>query len=172
VSDPATQSSSAAATASPSSEATAVSFAERLYLPWRHWLLPLLAAGLLAAEADMGYPGLGAWLPYLITIPLAALLLWRASNAKIVVCAGELRAGQARLPLRLIREIQIVPPEAKRAALGPGFDPAAFALTRSWIPSMVWIKTDNPDNPDDSVPYWLVSTRSPARLVAALQAGR
>lgn len=142
-------------------------YRERLYLPWYHWFLPLLAAGLLAAEVHMGYPGVRAWLPYLITIPLTALILWRFGSAVVEVRDGELFAGEAHLPLKFAGETQIVPVTAKRKVLGPGFDPAAFALTRSWIGPMVAIRLTDPD---DSTPYWLLSTRAPEKLVAALHA--
>lgn len=142
---------------------------ERLYLPWWHWLLPLLAAGLLAAEVNMGYPGVRAWLPYVITIPLTLLILWRFSNAKVEVKDGELWAGEAHLPLEFAGETQIIPAHLKRQVLGPAFDPAAFALHRSWVGPMVWVHVTDEHDP---TPYWLVSTRNPERLVAALEAQR
>ncbi|HEY4023959.1 MAG TPA: DUF3093 domain-containing protein [Pseudonocardiaceae bacterium] len=144
-------------------------FHERLYLTWWHWLMPLVAAGILSAEVDMGYPGIRAWLPYIITIGLCLLLLWRFSAAKVDVRDGELWVGQAHLPLECVGEVQIVPPAAKRKVLGPGFDPAAFALTRSWIGPMVWIEVRDENDP---TPYWLVSSRKPEKLVTALIEGR
>jgi hypothetical protein len=144
-------------------------FSERLYLTWWHWPLPLLAAGLLAAEVNMGYPGIRLWLPYLITFGLCLLLLWRFSAAKVVVREGELWVGEAHLPLKYVGEVQIVPPAAKRKVLGPGFDPAAFALTRSWIGPMVWLEVTDSDDP---TPYWLLSSRRPEKLVTALTEGR
>jgi hypothetical protein len=140
-------------------------FRERLYLPWYHWVLPLVGAVLLGAEVDMGYPGLLRWLPYLITVPLTVLLLWRFGSATIAVRDGELWAGPAHLPLRFVDEIRIVPANAKRKVLGPGFDPAAFLLHRSWVGPLVWLRLNDPDDP---TPYWLVSTRSPERLIAAI----
>jgi hypothetical protein len=142
-------------------------YRERLYLPWWHWIMPLVAAGILAAEVHMGYPGVRAWLPYLIVIPLTALMLWRFGHAKVEVRDGELWAGEAHLPLEHIGEIRLVPKAMKRKALGPGFDPAAYALHRSWIGPMVWIQLSDPADP---TPYWLISTRSPERLVEALSA--
>jgi DUF3093 family protein len=144
-------------------------FRERLYLPWWHWLLPLLAAGLLAAEVNMGYPGIRAWLPYLILFPVTLLFLWRFSSATVVVRDGELWVGEAHLPLEFAGETQIIPGKLKRQVLGPAFDPAAFALHRSWIGPMVWIHVTDEADP---TPYWLVSTRHPDELVAALRAGR
>lgn len=144
-------------------------YRERLYLPWWHWIMPLVAAGILAAEVHMGYPGVRAWLPYLIVIPLTLLLLWRFGHAKMEIHDGELWAGEAHLPLRYAGEVRMVPATMKRRALGPGFDPAAFALTRSWIGPMVWIQLTDPADP---TPYWLLSTRAPERLAEALEAGR
>jgi hypothetical protein len=144
-------------------------FSERLYLPWYHWLLPLLAAGLLAAEVDMGYPGVRGWLPYVITIPLTLLLCWRFGSATVVVRDGELWVGEAHLPLRFAGETQIIPGRLKRQVLGPAFDPAAFALHRSWVGPMVWIHLTDENDP---TPYWLISSRHPDELVAAIRAGR
>jgi hypothetical protein len=144
-------------------------FHERLYLTWWHWLMPLVAAGILSAEVDMGYPGIRAWLPYIITIGLCLLLLWRFSAAKVDVRDGELWVGQAHLPLEFVGEVQIVPPAAKRKVLGPAFDPAAFALTRSWIGPMVWLEVRDENDP---TPYWLISSRKPEKLVTALTEGR
>jgi hypothetical protein len=143
-------------------------YRERLYLPWWHWIMPLVAAGILAAEVHMGYPGVRTWLPYLIVMPLTLLMLWRFGSAKVEIHDGELWAGEAHLPLRYAGEVRMVPATMKRRALGPGFDPAAFALTKSWIGPMVWIQLTDPADP---TPYWLLSTRSPERLAAALEAG-
>jgi hypothetical protein len=144
-------------------------FRERLYLTWWHWLLPLLAAGLLAAEVNMGYPGIRAWLPYVVCFALCLVLLWRFSAAKVEVHDGELWVGDAHLPLEFVGEVQIVPPAAKRKVLGPAFDPAAFALTRSWIGPMVWVEVKDENDP---TPYWLISSRKPEKLVTALIEGR
>jgi hypothetical protein len=165
---PAERAGSGAAAATAEGRAgSAPGYSERLYLPWYHWFLPLVAAVLLAAEVHMGYPGVRAWLPYVITIPLTALIIWRFGNAKVEVHDGEIWAGEAHLPLRFVSEIRMVPQETKRKVLGPGFDPAAFALHRSWIGPMVWLKLDDPEDP---TPYWLVSTRAPERLIEALTA--
>jgi hypothetical protein len=148
-----------------SSSPTPPVFRERLYVTWWHWPLPLIAAGLLAAEVHMGYPGVRAWLPYVITIPLALVFLFRFGNAKVEVRDGELWAGEAHLPLNYIGEVRIVPASAKRQVLGPRFDPAAFALHRGWVGPMVFIEVADADDP---TPYWLLSTRKPEELVAAL----
>ena len=124
------ESASTAATSAAGNERPA--FSERLHLTWWHWPLPLLAAGLLAAEVDMGYPGIRAWLPYVVTFTLTLVFLVRFGWAKVEVRDGELWAGDAHLPLKFVGETRIVPASAKRRVLGPYFDPAAFALHRAW----------------------------------------
>ena len=78
---------------------------------------------------------------------------------------GELRAGQAHLPLDVIARAAVVPRTAKSAALGRQLDPLAFVQHRTWVKQMVLIVLDDPDDP---TPYWLVSSTRPEELVAAL----
>jgi hypothetical protein len=147
---------------------TGTTYRERLYVTWYWWLLPLVAAGLLAAEVHLGYPGVRAWLPYVLLLPLTALLIWRSGRAGVRVQDGELWVGDAHLPLRFVGETQIVSAKDKRRVLGPHLDPAAYVLHRGWIGPVVRLRLTDPDDP---TPYWVFSTRHPDRLVEALRAG-
>ncbi|MGW5054463.1 DUF3093 domain-containing protein [Actinokineospora sp. NPDC004072] len=142
-------------------------YAERLHVTWYWWPLPLVAAALLSAEVHMGYPGVRAWLPYVVLIPLAALAVWGAGRARVAVEDGELRVGEARLPLEFVGEVEVFPRERKRAALGPNLDPAAYVLHKGWVGPLVRVRVDDPADP---TPYWLFSTRHPEHVVAALGA--
>jgi hypothetical protein len=146
---------------------TGTAYRERLYVTWYWWLLPLVAAGLLAAEVHLGYPGVRAWLPYVLLLPLTALLIWRSGRASVRVQDGELWVGDAHLPLRFVGETQIVSAKDKRRVLGPHLDPAAYVLHRGWIGPVVRLRLTDPDDP---TPYWVFSTRHPDRLVEALRA--
>ncbi|MDI2030916.1 DUF3093 domain-containing protein [Saccharopolyspora sp. TS4A08] len=140
-------------------------FRERLYASWWTWPLPLIAAVLMAAQVHMGYPGVRAWLPYVVLVPLAiAIPLW-LGRLKIEVADDELWVGDAHLPLRFIDEVEIVPAAEQRRALGPDLDPAAFLVHRSWVRTSVRVWLDDPDDP---TPYWVVSTRKPEKLRAVL----
>jgi hypothetical protein len=145
---------------------TGTTYRERLYVTWYWWPLPLAAAGLLAAEVHLGYPGVRAWLPYVLLLPLTALLLWRAGSATVRVQDGELWVGKAHLPLRFVGEVQVVSAKEKRRVLGPHLDPAAFLLHRGWIGPVVRLRQTDPEDP---TPYWVFSTRHPDRLVEALR---
>ena len=138
---------------------------ERLSVPlW--WYLPALGlAVLLGAEVHMGYPGLRSWIGYAVTVPLCLAALVFLGRVRVRVADGELRAGDAVLPLRHVGRVDVVPREGKQVALGPELDPAAHLVHRPWIGPVVRIEVTDPEDP---TPYWIVSTRHPDALVAAL----
>ncbi|RZS34462.1 DUF3093 family protein [Herbihabitans rhizosphaerae] len=148
-------------------------YSERLYVSWWGWPLPLLAAALLALEVHMGYPGVRAWLPYAVLVSATVLVLLLAGRAKVEVRDEELWVGKAHLPLRFVGEVEVIDGGrngvAKRRALGPELDPAAYVLHRGWVRPLVRVHLTDPDDP---TPYWLFSTRSPKRLAELLTADR
>ena len=141
-------------------------FAERLYVPWYRWLPPLFAAGLLAAEVHLGYPGVRAWLPYVVLLPLTAVLIWRAGRAPVRVEGGELHVGVAHLPLEHVGDVEVIGAKQKRKVLGPQLDPAAYVLHRGWVGPLVRVEVTDPNDP---TPYWVFSTRHPEKLAALLR---
>lgn len=143
-------------------------YRERLYASWWTWPLPLIAAVLLAAEVHMGYPGVRAWLPYAVLVPLAIAVPLVLGRTRIEVTGGELWVGDAHLPLRFIEDAEVIPRNEHRRALGPDLDPAAFLVHRSWVRTSVRVWLDDPDDP---TPYWVVSTRHPEKLREALIGG-
>lgn len=143
---------------------------EKLWVPFWWWAAGLAVGALLAAEVHMGAPGVRAWLPYLVLLPLPVWALFWLSRMKVEVVqdhsgAGELRVGQAHLPLDVIARAAVVPATAKSAALGRQLDPLAFVQHRTWVKQMVLVVLDDPDDP---TPYWLVSSTRPDELVAVL----
>lgn len=161
--------SESAEAASPTPEAPGQAktiFRERLYASWWTWPLPVVAAVLLAAEVHMGHPGVRAWLPYLVLVPLAIGVPLMLGRTKIEITDGELWVGDAHLPLRFIEDAEVVPSTEKRRALGADLDPAAFVVHRPWMSSSVrvWLDDDN-----DPTPYWVISTRHPHKLAELLR---
>jgi hypothetical protein len=140
-------------------------FDERLSVPLWWYLLALGLAVLLGAEVHMGYPGIRSWIGYAVTVPLCLGAMVWLGRVRVQVADGELRAGEARLPLRHVGRVDVVPREGKQVALGPELDPAAFLMHRAWIGPIVRIEVTDPD---DDTPYWIVSTRDPDALVKAL----
>lgn len=154
--------------------------AERLYVPWWGWPLPLIGGALLAAEIHMGYPGIRSWLPYLVMLPLVAAVMIALGRVKVEVVEGgsgeqgrdgepELRVGDAHVPVRHTGEIDVIDREHKRKVLGPELDPAAFVRHRGWVGPLVRVRLADPADP---TPYWLISSRRPEALAAALRDSR
>ena len=77
----------------------------------------------------------------------------------------ELSAGPAHLPASVVASSAVIPASAKSAALGRQLDPAAYVVHRGWVGPLALVVLDDPEDP---TPYWLVSTRHPERLLAAL----
>ncbi|MGM1061925.1 DUF3093 domain-containing protein [Saccharothrix sp. Mg75] len=141
-------------------------FRERLSVPWWGWPLPLAAAVLLAAEIHMGFPGVRSWLPYAVLVPLTVLLLARMGSTKVEVSRGELRVGQAHVPLELLGDVEVFDSKAKRKAMGPDLDPMAYVAHRGWVGPVVKVELRDPQDP---TPYWLFSVRSAEELAAVLR---
>jgi hypothetical protein len=154
-------------TEAPATKANQVRYRERLYVTWYWWPLPLLAAVILAAEVHMGYGGVRAWLPYVVLVPLTLAIIWWAGRARITVTDDELRVADAQLPLSFVGSVEIIPVKAKRKALGPYLDPAAFLVHRGWVGPLLRVQLTDPADP---TPYWIFSTRHPERLAALLRA--
>lgn len=142
-------------------------FDERLTVPWWWWPLGLGVAALLAAEVHMGYPGVRAWLPYLLTVPLAGMVLVRMGRRRVRLAGGELQVGPAHVPTRHLGQVQVIHPSAKRRALGPDLDPAAFMLHSAWIGPVLRVELNDPQDP---TPYWIFSVRRAEELAALLRA--
>ncbi|MFD4368286.1 DUF3093 domain-containing protein [Rhodococcus sp. NPDC058521] len=157
----------------PSANGSSTVFAERLWVPIWWWVAALFVAGLLAAELHMGAPGVRAWLPYLLVLPIPIWAMFWMSRLRVEVIdekdGRHLRVGEAHLPVDVIARAAEVPASAKSAALGRQLDPAAFVQHRAWVKTMILVVLDDPDDP---TPYWLVSTRRPAKLLAAIDGAR
>jgi hypothetical protein len=74
-------------------------------------------------------------------------------------------AGRARLPRTAIATVTAFTGQEATAQRGTQLDARAWLLLRGWIPGLVKVQLDDPSDP---TPYWLVSTRHPAKLAAAL----
>jgi Protein of unknown function (DUF3093) len=130
------------------------------------WYIPAIGvAALLGAEVHMGYPGIRSWIGYAITVPVFVVALFWLGRSRVRVADGELQVGAARLPVRYVGRVEIVPKERKQEALGPELDPTAYLLHRAWVGPVVRVEVTDPDDP---TPYWIFSVRDAHGVVAAL----
>lgn len=142
---------------------------ERLQLQWWLWLLLLGVATILAAEIHMGAPGIRAWVPYAVLLPLAAWGLWWLGRIPVTVVGNEFRVDDARLPLRFVAEVTPLTAEQRRDVLGRDAQPLAFVIQRPWVAGAVKVTLADPDDP---TPYWVISSHRPTALADAIMAAR
>jgi hypothetical protein len=93
-----------------------------------------------------------------------ALLILRAPV--IEVSASALRVGLATIPRVFIGDPVTVSKSEIFAERGPNLDPAAHKVFQGSVKTAVKIPITDPDDP---TPYWLVSTRHPAKLAEILR---
>lgn len=141
---------------------------ERLTVPRSWWFL---AAGAGVSLALILLP-LGT-LPMLAGLvgggALGAAAVSSYGSARIRVVAGSLVAGDARIPVEALGEATVLDADEALAWRRHKADARAFMLLRAYVPTAVKVEITDPADP---TPYAYLSTRSPQRLVAALEAVR
>lgn len=103
-----------------------------------------------------------------ITLVALAVAAW-ATSPVVEVDADELRAGRARIPVRFLGEPEELDRAGVARATGPGFDARTYCCLRTWTGHAVWLTVHDPQDP---TPAWLVSTRHPGALAAAVRAAQ
>ena len=154
----------------------AAGYVERLRTPWWWYLAALGVALLLGLEFAVAMPGRIAWVPLAVLLPAGLLVVWRLSSGSVSVQGATLRAGERTVPVAEIAQaIDLSAPELRRL-VGRHSDPLAFTYVRSWVGPGVQLVLRPPADPQPTdrmpEPYWVVSTRHPDRLLAALSAVR
>ncbi len=142
---------------------------ERLRAPATWWLTGLAVVIVLGTElvAGFGWPvALGL---YAVVGGVCAAMLMSWGRATVTVTGGELRAGRRRLPLADAGEVTALDAAQTRALRGPRADPAAFMLVRPYLTKAVYIEVAGHG---DAAPYWLIATRHPVQLAAAIESAR
>lgn len=102
-----------------------------------------------------------------LTACVDALLFVRAPI--VIVSDGMFTAGRARISVSLLGDTALYRRDAAFQARGPALDARAFTLFRGWVDPVVRVELIDPEDP---TPYWLISTRRPERLLAAIAAER
>jgi hypothetical protein len=99
-------------------------------------------------------------------VSLALLTWWLVQTSiRIIVTPQELRVAAAHVDRAMLGTADALSGADATHARGPGLDARAFLKTRGWISGVVKVELTDPADP---VPYWLLSSREPAKLAAAL----
>lgn len=142
-----------------------VEYDERLGVPLRWWVQGTMLVASLWLAVVVALPSGAAW-----TISLAALLLLAAGltwfgAVRVSLHDGIFRAGRAAIPVAHLGRATALDAEATRRLAGVDADARAYLLLRPYLKQAVRVDIDDPADP---TPYWLVSTRRPEQLAAAL----
>ena len=87
----------------------------------------------------------------------------------IEVADGVLIAGSARIQTELLGEPEVYEGADATAQRGPLLDARAWLLIRGWVSPVLRVPILDPNDP---APYWLISTRQPKKLAAAIIGSR
>jgi hypothetical protein len=145
------------------------SYRERLFAPPLWWIGGMLTMLTFGAIVWTGFdPGI-TLIVFVAVIAITAAFLLNWGRAVIEVADGELRAGPDRLPLADIGHVRPLGEAQARALRGPRADPRAYVLIRPYLRYAVYVEVTRPGA---AAPYWLLATRRPAELAAAIESSR
>ena len=140
-------------------------YRERLSVPLRWWAQGTMLVASLWLAVIVAVPFAVAWAVTGVAVALMATLFLTYGAALVSVEDGWFRAGRARVELRFVGEVVPLDADATRLVAGRDADARAYLLLRPYRKRAVKVSLSDPADP---TPYWLVSTRRPDALAAAL----
>lgn len=144
-------------------------YAERLYVPVRWWILGTLFLATLWLAFIVALPGWIAWSATGAAVAITYALFWLIGSARVAVRDETLIAGQAHIPVRLLGDPEPLDRVNTRRVQGVDADARAYLLMRPYLKQSVRVPVRDRADP---TPYWLVSTRHPERLSQRLREAR
>lgn len=140
-------------------------YSERLTAPLSWWLTAI------AFAVVWGWILLVAttWPTAIATTAIVAAFclygVWRYGSLLVAVDPAELRVGSAVLDAASVGEVEILHRADYRNRLGVGADARAHLFTRPYLDRGVLVHVNDDSDP---TPYWLIASRRPEALAAAL----
>jgi len=104
-----------------------------------------------------------------VVLYAGCVILLITGSPVIRVTDSHLLAGKARLPLGVIGAVTAYEGEDAKLQTGQLLDARAWLLIRGWISPIVRVQVTDETDP---TPYWVVSSRHPQAVVAAIEAAR
>ena len=144
---------------------TSVAYSERLHVPLRWWVQATMLLATLWLAFVVAMPAWAAWAATGVVLAVTFGLMAWLGSVRVAVREGTLYAGPAHISLDLLGPAEPLDAEETRRVHGVDADARAFLLTRPYLKRSVRVPVEDPA---DRTPYWLVSTRHPSELAAAL----
>lgn len=144
-------------------------YRERLNTPAWYWLVGVAIGASSIVAVGFWY---GPWVAFggglVVTAAITVGLAW-IGRTEVAVDAAGVRVGPSLLEWPWVGAVEVLDAETTRARLGVDADARAFTSQRPWLPESVVVTVEDAADPH---PYWLISSRRPARLAAAIEASR
>jgi Protein of unknown function (DUF3093) len=141
------------------------SFSERVIPSVGGWIGIVVFAAVLGVALSV-VNATTAFIVGSVTLVIGCVVAW-ATAPVVQVRAGELRAGPAHIPLAELGEVTVLNRAQVSEQMGPQWDARAYACLRTWAGSALRIEVVDPN---DATPFWVISTRRPHDLAAAIAA--
>ncbi|MET4637129.1 DUF3093 domain-containing protein [Mycetocola sp. 2940] len=142
-------------------------YRERLWpAPWLLIATALVMPASMLVLAPISVP---AGIATAIVLYGGCVVLFVLGAPTIEVDERMLRAGRARVALDLLGEPQSFTGQDASLERGQRLDARAWLLIRGSIDPVVKVPVNDPADP---TPYWLISTRRPRELAAAIEGSR
>jgi hypothetical protein len=136
-----------------------------LLVPASWWILgSLFALSMLVAVLFYLGPAAGIGSGVVIMAVIGAMFL-TYGRTRIAVEADRLWVGRAGIEWQYVGGVRALDHDATRQRRGPQADARAYLVLRPYLRESVEVSITDAADP---TPYWLISTRHPARLAAAI----
>jgi hypothetical protein len=140
-------------------------YAERLWVPVGWWVLAgLFAFSLLIAVLFYLGPVWGVGAGVLVMVVMG-ITFARYGREQIRVEAERLWVGAANIEWTYVADVRALDEVSTRRRRGPESDARAYLVLRPYLNRAVEVTIDDDSDP---TPYWLINSRSPERLAAAI----
>ncbi len=140
-------------------------YRERLYVPLRWWVQATMFLATVWLAFTVALPAWIAWTASGTMLAVVFGMFAWVGATKVEVRDGVLYVGPARIGVEFLGAVEPLDEDATRRVHGVDADVRAFLHTRPYVSRSVKVTINDPADP---TPYWLVSTRHPGKLAAAL----
>jgi hypothetical protein len=141
------------------------SYSERLGVPLRWWVQGTMLIATFWLAFVVSTPALVAWSATAVLLAIMVVVLWSYGSPRVEVCDGWLRAGRARIAGEFLGAAEPLDAAETRRVAGRDADVRAYLLLRPYLKRSVKVAVHDRRDP---TPYWLISTRDPLALAAAI----
>jgi len=145
------------------------SYRERLYAPVFWWISGMIIMLTFGSIVWTFFPLWATLATFAVLLGGTAALLGNWGRATIEIYGAQLWANGNQVALAEVGEVRQLDETQARVLRGPRADPRAYLLLRPYLHKAVYVQVAEPGA---GAPYWLLFTRHPAELAAAIESSR